>query len=504
MGPCSLKQLQVAVAKGNLPKLQLLLGATPTATHTLTDGQPSLLSLALKHSVVPTVAPLLLKHGAVPSVDEYPALIIAAVKAADAVLLAAILRSAGDTACLAVNGWVRGWTPLMHAAMSAPLNIIEMLLRAGADLNARMENGGTPLMIAVQQMRLDSTRLLAVEGAELEAHDVQGWTALYWAAQLGNVEMIDLLIALGANVFPTAEKGSALMVAAENQQLPAVERLLRARCPIESTDSQGWTALSVAAGGGYVKILQYLLDASASIDTRTSVSKRTPLMAAAQGGHVACIKVLLSSPQCGGGMLNASDHPQCATALMFAAKNGHLETVEALLTANADPLIADATESTAIVYASKRGSLPVVATLLRSTTSSPASLMSSLARALPVAARAGHVPVVEALSLHGAPVQPLMTRAAAVGDSELMLVLLKAGVACDIDLASEAMLSAACGGHRGIVQLLLNAKASVFKQDRLHGQNALHLSSVHGHPQACAGILYPAVDTFNLQLCCSL
>ena len=35
--------------------------------------------------------------------------------------------------------------------------------------------------------------------------------------------------------------------------------------------------------------------------------------------------------------------------------------------------------------------------------------------------------------------QPLIMRAAAVGDSELMLVLLKAGTASDIDLASEAV-----------------------------------------------------------------
>ena len=86
-----------------------------------------------------------------------------------------------------------------------------------------------------------------------------------------------------------------------------------------------------------------------------------------------------------------------------------------------------------------------------------------------------------------------------MGDSEQLLVLLKAGAAADTEVASEAMLSACCSGHRGIVQLLLNARASVFKQDRSHGRNALHLASLHGHASVVqtllkAGAAINAVD----------
>ena len=46
----------------------------------------------------------------------------------------------------------------------------------------------------------------------------------------------------------------------------------------------------------------------------------------------------------------------------------------------------------------------------------------------------------------------------------MLLTLLRAGAAADADAASEAMLTAACCGHRGAVSLLLDANASVFAQ----------------------------------------
>eukprot|EP00966_Prymnesium_polylepis_P135537 3133138-Prymnesium_polylepis.1 len=79
-------------------------------------------------------------------------------------------------------------------------------------------------MIAAQQTNTAGARLLVAEGARLDARDVQGWTALHWGAQIGAVEMIEALLALGAPVACADGESSVLMVAAENQQLAAVER----------------------------------------------------------------------------------------------------------------------------------------------------------------------------------------------------------------------------------------------------------------------------------------
>jgi len=49
----------------------------------------------------------------------------------------------------------RGWTPLHFAARSAPLEVIEMLLTAGADPNLPRQDGVTPLHESILRKRVD-------------------------------------------------------------------------------------------------------------------------------------------------------------------------------------------------------------------------------------------------------------------------------------------------------------------------------------------------------------
>jgi ankyrin repeat protein len=214
-------------------------------------------------------------------------------------------------------------------------------------------------------------------------------------------------------------------------------------------------------------------------------------MAAAQGGHLAILHLLLRACGSAPDVVNALDDDH-TSALMLASKNGHAGAIELLLKAGADAHLVNATGASALELAAKRGSEEGVDALLRSVQGvapSPPGVQGEarpsramqVARAAMLAAKHGFPGCVARLMKAGAPVQHLLIRAAAAGDSEQLVVLLKAGAALDGDVASEAMLSASCSGHRGIVQILLNAGASVFGQDRLHGRNALHLAAMHGH-----------------------
>lgn len=66
------------------------------------------------------------------------------------------------------------WTPLHHAACAGHVEIIEMLLEAGAEVDAPALNGGTPLMRAIQSSRPSCVEVLIKAGADVNAVNKTG------------------------------------------------------------------------------------------------------------------------------------------------------------------------------------------------------------------------------------------------------------------------------------------------------------------------------------------
>ena len=86
-----------------------------------------------------------------------------------------------------------GVTPLLVAAVSGRKEIIELLIREGADVNAKV-NGVTPLHQAAFRSHKEIAELLIANGADLNAVDNVGKfgrTPLDWT--FGKTEIADLL-----------------------------------------------------------------------------------------------------------------------------------------------------------------------------------------------------------------------------------------------------------------------------------------------------------------------
>ena len=76
-----------------------------------------------------------------------------------------------------------GWTPLMAAADYNPNpEVITMLVKAGADVNAQTRDGYTALMYAAGQRNPEVITMLLEAGADVKAWDTLSMTALMWAA----------------------------------------------------------------------------------------------------------------------------------------------------------------------------------------------------------------------------------------------------------------------------------------------------------------------------------
>jgi ankyrin repeat protein len=75
----------------------------------------------------------------------------------------------------------KGGTALLEAAFWSRLEIAEMLIKRGANVNAKAARGVVPLHEAARMGHVELARLLLKHGAEVNAKDDHGATPLDWA-----------------------------------------------------------------------------------------------------------------------------------------------------------------------------------------------------------------------------------------------------------------------------------------------------------------------------------
>ncbi|CAG0911479.1 unnamed protein product, partial [Cyprideis torosa] len=95
----------------------------------------------------------------------------------------------------------RGWTPLIGASDGGHVETVEFLVReAKADVEGR-ENitGCTALAVAAWKGHTHVMEILLAAGAEMNARDSDGLTPLQWACMEGSLEGAKLLIDHGAD-----------------------------------------------------------------------------------------------------------------------------------------------------------------------------------------------------------------------------------------------------------------------------------------------------------------
>lgn len=90
-----------------------------------------------------------------------------------------------------------GWTPLHLVACEDHTELARLLIEAGADVNARSNDGWTPLHCAAFDDGADLAELLLDAGAQVNARDKHGQTPLSLAEFEQHTEVADLLRAHG-------------------------------------------------------------------------------------------------------------------------------------------------------------------------------------------------------------------------------------------------------------------------------------------------------------------
>ncbi len=187
------------------------------------------------------------------------------------------------------------YTPIIIATVNKNSNVelIKLLIDAGADVKATTRSGQTPLILAAQNGHDKIVELLLGSGADAKAIiSARGISALFMAAQNGHDKVVELLLGSGADAKTVNAKGiSVLYVAAQNGHNKIVELLLGAGADTKAVNARGISALYVAAQKGYDKIVELIAkaegaDLKLSSFENSSLSQNVSLDSIASGKKV--------------------------------------------------------------------------------------------------------------------------------------------------------------------------------------------------------------------------
>ncbi|XP_037605824.1 LOW QUALITY PROTEIN: kinase D-interacting substrate of 220 kDa B [Sebastes umbrosus] len=253
-----------------------------------------------------------------------------------------------------------GQTPLMLAAEQGSLEIVQELIRRGANVNLDDVDCWSALISAAKEGHVEVVKELLENSAYIEHRDMGGWTALMWAAYKGRVEVTELLLETGANPNTTGQQYSVYPIiwAAGRGHADIVKVLLKDGAKVNCSDKYGTTPLIWASRKGHFDCVMHLLENGADVD-QEGANSMTALIVAVKGGYTEVVKELLKrNPN-----VNMTDKDG-NTALMIAAKEGYTEIVQDLLDAGTYVNIPDRSGDTVLIGAVRGGHVEIVRALL--------------------------------------------------------------------------------------------------------------------------------------------
>ncbi|KAL5457676.1 hypothetical protein EMCRGX_G034962 [Ephydatia muelleri] len=160
---------------------------------------------------------------------------------------------------------------------------------------ASKRDGRTALHWAAWSGQLEMLDVLLLAGADINQGTKDKWTALHWAAFNGHKSAILALVAAGANVDSQTESGgTALYYASLNGHEEVVKALLNTNAKVNIQAKDGSTAIHWASWYGYKSIVEMFLSADADINLQTE-NRWTPLHWAAEAGSLTVAKTLLDA-----------------------------------------------------------------------------------------------------------------------------------------------------------------------------------------------------------------
>lgn len=333
-------------------------------------------SAAVQHSYTPLtleilqkriqMAQELLEHSDVDACDENGlTVLMLALIAKDIEKVYALIMAGVDIEAHALPS-LSGCTPLILAAAMGIAEQVEVLIKAGANIETGDDKGWTPLISAAVTGKIDTLKVLIKARANLEARDKQRNTALNWAIFHDRNDAVQILISAGAHTgIQNAENQTLLMLAAAEGKKDVVKMLIEAKVSLESRDKKDLTALVWAIIKNKIDIVRMLIEEGAHIESgavlawairksgvdmiRLLMEARADIESPDCEGYMPLMNAVIQDPEKldvielliqAGAKLEVQGQ-NGRTALMHAASQGGSETMKMLIAAGAKSDVKD-------------------------------------------------------------------------------------------------------------------------------------------------------------------
>ncbi len=349
------------------------------------------------------------------------------------------VKSLMEQGVFANNPNEEGFTPLHFAVANGDRDLVELLLQKDTDksmLNPKVATSRTPLLIALKN-NLDLAKLLLENGADPNVKDSDSDTPLHMAVQKNDTDFATFLLSKSANPnIPDANNKTALYLALENETTQMAQLLTDHEATDINSLVSGKSPLYRVVDLGREDMVRILLKRT-DIKTNLSVSNgKIPLEAALARKNYKVALLILGHPNTKSendalwqgillhlvelalsSKLEAKDLPDvmsCIEKLLALGVNPNIvdkdrkpllfkalkadreDLVKLLLDHKADPnTLID--NNTPLEYAVSNNKINMVKLLLGNEATKVDSLKADGNTALHIAAKLGHVEIVELL-----------------------------------------------------------------------------------------------------------
>mmetsp|Transcript_63469 Transcript_63469/g.147921 ORF Transcript_63469/g.147921 Transcript_63469/m.147921 type:complete len:810 (+) Transcript_63469:86-2515(+) len=182
---------------------------------------------------------------------------------------------------------------MLEAAKAGDWDAVEEELKTGAFINVRDESKRTVFMWAGRNHACEAMTMLVARNALLDERDLFGWAAVHYAVESHNLVSVAMLWHLGADfTVRTSEDDSLLHIAVRGDDGPMIQLLLASNAKLEDWNVEKHTPLMVATTNSLTQSIHTLMAYKASV-TAADDRKRTAFALAVVKGQLKAIQAML-------------------------------------------------------------------------------------------------------------------------------------------------------------------------------------------------------------------